>query len=271
MTLLLAIVLSTATFAWYSVVNVVAINDIEFTAGSNDGGGGDLCLSWKELGEEEYNYSLGIAPVTEKNVLYPMVPINSAEVGVTKFADFGGTKMFNKAYQIKNSANNWVVKLDNASLTTPYTLKEKDGTATDFFVTNKSDTDMEVTFTYEIHSDTYNVPGTAVHAEYDIVNKFRGAIFTTDGTSDEFILRGLISKDEQNIYYGQLENNKDIYDLENMSKTEEIMFIVPAKGDVKAKIIVWFDGVEMLDEDGSKKIDFDMAFNGVPYVPEEVE
>lgn len=271
MTLLLAIVLSTATFAWYSVVNVVAVNDLEFTASSNDGGGGDLCLSWVELAPDEYSYKLDIAPVTEQNVLYPMVPINSAEVGVTKFKDFGDPQKFNKAYQIKNSANSWVVKLDNASLTTPYVLKEKNGHATEFFLTNKTNSIMEVTFTYEIHSETYNVPGTSVYAEYDIIDKFRGAIFTTDETTSEFTLRGLVSTAGQSIYYGQLENNKDIYDLESMSRTEEIKFLIPANNYIKAKIVVWFDGVEMVDEDGSKKIDFDIAFNGVPYAPEEVE
>lgn len=262
MCLLLLVVLSTATFAWYTVSNVVTVGDMEFTLGANDNGG-DLCVSWYPLEEGEYCYDLDIQPVEDGNSLYPMIPIYNGEVGVTKFSDYADTDKFNKASQIESIAGGYITQLDSISTTTPYLLRENGGTATEIYVTNKLDTEVQVTMTYEVSAEQYKVEGTEVYMEKEVANKFRSAIFTTDGVDGDFILRGLIAKDgqwESKIHYGALEGNKNVNDVESQSKTESITFKVPANSYVKCLIAVWFDGVDMIDEDGSEKVTFNILF-----------
>lgn len=272
MTFLLFVVLSTATFAWYSVLNVATVGDISFTASSNNqGGGGDICLSWHPLEENEYIFSLDIAPVTASNGLYPMIPINSGEVGITTFDTYASTDCFNKASQIESIAGGYVTRVDSISTTTPHLLMDRDRSTNVFYVTNKSDVDMQVTFTYDVEAEQYKVPGTDVYMEKPIANKLRSAIFIASSDSEDYILRGLVAEDganEEVVHYGRLEPNKNINDVESTKKTPEITFVVPAKGYVKGKIAVWFDGVRMVDSDGSDKVSFNMYFLGDAYSEE---
>lgn len=262
MCLLLLIVLSTATFAWYTVSNVVTVSDMEFTLGANEGGG-DICVSWYPLEEGDYNYVLDIQPVEDGDILYPMIPISLGVVGETIFSDYAGTDKFNKASQIESIAGGYVTKLDSISTTTPYLLRENGGEATEIYVTNKLAVDIEVTMTYEISAEQYQVNGTNVTMEKPVATKFRSAVFTTDGTDGDFILRGLIAKDgqwESVVHYGALEGNKNVNDVESQPKTDVITFKIPANSYVKCLIAVWFDGVDMVDADGANKVDFDILF-----------
>ena len=61
MILLIVFVLSTATFAWYSVANVAGTTgDVSFKAGSmQEGEGGDLCISWSY--NDTHSYSISFA------------------------------------------------------------------------------------------------------------------------------------------------------------------------------------------------------------------
>ncbi len=263
MTFLLFVVLSTATFAWYTVSNVVTISDMEFSLGANDNGGGDLCVSWTPLSEEEYNYKLDIQPVEDGDVLYPMIPKSKGIVGETLFSAYAGENAFNKANQVESALGGYVTKLDSISSATPYLLRELGGDATEIYITNKLDVEVDVKMTYVISAETYTPNGTDVTVERPVATKFRSAVFTTDGTDGDFILRGLIAKDgewESVIHYGELEGGKNINDVEEQSKTESITFKVPASSHVKCLIAVWFDGVDMVDEDGANKVNFDILF-----------
>lgn len=262
MIVVLLVVLSTATFAWYNVANIVAIDDIYFKASANDALGGDLCLSWHELALDEYVYELPVENVTKNNVLYPMIPKFEGIVGETTFDTFASTGKFNKASQKLADNGGWFINLDNKSNTTPYSLTEKDGENHEFYLTNKSEAEMLVKITYEITTDTYIAPGTNVPVEYDIVNKFRSAVFSTDAQSGDMKLRGLIAKDANKINYGTLQNNTSITEnISTMEKTAEITLTIPALSYVKVRVIVWFDGVDMVDEDGEKNIRFNLFFD----------
>ena len=262
MVLLLAVVLSTATFAWYVVSNVVTIGDMAFSVEIDESTTG-ISLSWHELEYGEYNSELLIEPVTDGNVLYPMIPKTLGVVGESTFESFAGSGKFNKGEQIENIADGFIVKLESISDTMPYLLREKDGTATEIYVTNWEPVPVEVTFTYEISAELYDVPGTNVRMEKPVATKFRSAIFTSDNKEGDLILRGLIAKDGQSesvIHYGVLEGNSNINDVESVSKTEKITFVVPAESYVKCVVAVWFDGVDMIDEDGANKVEYKMIF-----------
>ncbi len=269
MTFLLFVVLSTATFAWYSVLNVASVGNLTFTASSNQGGGGDICLSWHELTENEYSFKLDIEPVTKGNGLYPMIPTIEGIVGETKFTDYATTDKFNKASQVESIAGGFITKLDSITPATPYLIREKGEQNNVFYVTNKADIDMLVTFTYQISADVYQVNGTDVWLEEPIVNKMRSALFIAPSDSEEYVLQGLVAKNgvnEEKIHYGVLESNKNVNDVEEQSKTQTISFVVPKKSYVKGIIAVWFDGVRMLDSDGSEEVSYDMYFEGSAYM-----
>ena len=271
MTLLLAVVLSTATFAWYNIANMVSIEDMYFYASIKDEEGGDLCMSWHVLDEDEYVYEIPFKNVTENNILYPMIPKNEGIVGETTFTDFATTGKFNRATQSLADGGGWIVNLDNKSSTTPYVLTEEDGTATEFYLTNKSENDMLVTVTYTISGDRYLPEGEYMSREYAIVNKFRAALFTSDNPGGDMKLRGLMARDQETINYGVLQDETSIdSNINSVAKTESITLIIPALSYVKASIIVWFDGVDMVDEDGEKKIEFNIVFDGgLPPIEEE--
>lgn len=263
MTLLLFVVLSTATFAWYTVANVVTISDMEFSLGANDNGGGDLCVSWTPLGEEEYNYKLNIQPVEDGDVLYPMIPKGLGVVGQSLYTDYAGENAFNKANQVESTLGGFVTKLDSIASSTPYLLRELGGNATEIYVTNKLSVEVDVVVSYEISAETYTPNGTNVTIERPVATKFRSAIFTTDGTEGDFVLRGLIAKDgesESVIHYGELEGGKNVNDVNSQPKTDVVTFKVPANSYVKCLVAVWFDGVDMVDEDGANKVNFDILF-----------
>ena len=271
MTCLLFVVLSTATFAWYTVSGVASVGGITFTAASNGGGGGDICLSWHELEADEYSFKLDFASVPKSNGLNPMIPINEGVVGTTTFSTYADADTFNKASQVENIAGGYVTKLDSISTATPYVLHDKDGEGSVIYVTNKADIAMTVTFTYEVKADVYLVNGTDVWMEEPIANKLRAAIFLAEDGATDFTLIGLCAEDgqyEEKIHYGALEGNKNVNDVESQSKTQSISFVVPAKSFVRCKIAVWFDGVRMLDSDGSGYVSFDMYFNESAYLEE---
>ena len=271
MTFLLFAVLSTATFAWYTVANIASVGDISFTAASNTGGGGDICLSWHELEADEYSFKLDFATVPQSNGLNPMIPINEAVVGQTQFNAYAGQDAFNKASQVENIAGGYVTKLDSITPATPYVLNEKNGDGNVIYVTNKADIDMTVTFTYEVNAELYLVNGTDVWLKKPIANKLRAAVFIAEQGDEDFTLVGLCAEDgqvEEKIHYGALEGNKNVNDVDSQSKSQSITFVVPAKSFVTCKIAVWFDGVRMLDSDGSGTVSFDMYFEGSAYLEE---
>ncbi|MBO5773837.1 MAG: hypothetical protein J6R44_03290 [Clostridia bacterium] len=262
MTLALVVVLSTATFAWYNISNMVSIEDIYFQASIKDDVGGDLCMSWHVLQEDEYEYDLPIRNVTENNVLYPMIPKMEGVVGTTTFTDYASSGKFNRATQSLAESGGWIINLDSKSNTTPYSLMQEDGDATEFYLTNKSETEMQVKVTYEISASTYVPAGGSSSREYAIANKFRGAIFSTDGTDGEMKLRGLMAKNQETINYGVLQDRTSVEsNVNSVSATEDITIIIPAKSYVKARIVIWFDGVDMVDEDGEKNVEFSIFFD----------
>ena len=271
MTLALVVVLSTATFAWYNISNMVSIEDIHFNASVNDTSGGDLCLSWHVLDADEYEYEIPIRDVTENNVLYPMIPKIEGVVGTTTFTDFASTGKFNRATQSLAESGGWIVNLDSRSNTTPYSLMEEDGEATEFYLTNKSAQEMLVTVTYQISADTYTPAGGSAMREYAIANKFRAAIFATDSPTGEMKLRGLMAREQEAINYGVLQDRTSVdSNIQSIYATEEITISIPANSYVKACIVIWFDGVEMVDEDGEKQIEFNIVFDGgLPPIEEE--
>ncbi|MBR2480954.1 MAG: hypothetical protein IKB56_06610, partial [Clostridia bacterium] len=128
-----------------------------------------------------------------------------------------------------------------------------------------------VTVTYEITADKYTQEGTGFIYEYPIASKFRAALFASDNPSGDMKLRGLMARDQETIKYGVLQDRTSVSsNIQSMVRTEEITILIPALSYVKASLIVWFDGVDMVDEDGEKQIEFNIVFDGgLPPIEEE--
>lgn len=257
MIMVLLVVLSTATFAWYSVANVATADDVTFYAASEQEGG-DLCISWQSGGSD---YNLSFASVSEENGLYPMIPTVEGIVDATAYENF---LAFNKATETYDELGQLITRLSSDYETQPYVLQNTDGQK-EFYIINKGSSDLSITLSYSITGQTYAAGSDGETAEYEIVNKFRCAFFTSGGETGSSVLRGIMSN-ESAIHYGTLTDNQSISDTPVMTDgyraTQRITFTVPKTSYVKAYAVGWFDGVDMKDEDGSGHVSLVMAFSG---------
>lgn len=149
MILLIVFVLSTATFAWYSVANVAGTaGDVAFKAGSmQEGEGGDLCIAWNSNSTNSYSISF-----TDATGLQPMIPINDGVIGTTSYKDFYN---FNKATQTLNSAFKFITKIEDDSICEPFVLHSAND-ETVFYLINKGETALNVVLDYSISSGDVN-------------------------------------------------------------------------------------------------------------------
>ena len=264
MTLLLVVVLSTATFAWYSISNIAVIDRIDFYASTSEQDGGNLCIDWSPTGK---GYALEFANVTSGNALSPMIPISASEPGVTTLAEF---KAFNRATQYEDENGNVFNKVTSDKNVTPYVLTDKSGEKTSFYLINKTNSPMNIKLSYGITGTAYTASdGTAVN----LADKFRCALFVSDSTSptdDDFVLSGILLADESlsdSVHYGDVTDGTKVSDTPTMTDvymTNGGYFLrIAANGYVTLKAVAWYDGVAMVDDDGGRKIELAMTFDGI--------
>lgn len=241
-------VLSTATYAWYSVVNRAGANSITFTASSQEGGG-DLAIGWKT--EDTTSFVLNFDDPT--NDLYPMIPRNMASIDVTKFSDFISGN-FNSSNQTLNTLNELICTVPGQDAN-PYVCMGTTNTATQnhFFLMNRSDTfDMEV-------SVVYDITGTLIS------EKLRVAIFVGTTTQNQ-MLKGIMSN-SNNIHYGDIFTGQKVSEIPIMTNvyrdTLEIKFNVNKEEYVVISLVAWLDGAVMTDDDAEKNVVFGVRFDGI--------
>lgn len=237
--LLIFVVLSTATYAWYSMSSSVDAGGITFTADSVDAGG-DLSIYW----DEEKQGSRLEFELPE--VLHPMIPIEQPSRGLS-YDEF---MKFNSTSQIRNGGV-WIAKTP-AEETEPATLTNEAGKKT-FYLENKSESDFRVAVSYKI--------------EGDLADQLRLAIFVGEPGSvseESFSLLGIaaVSRD---LYWGEIK--KDIPSeppeaKENSFITADGKTTIDLKREVARpmRFVIWLDGVKMLDKHGGKTANFEVSF-----------
>jgi len=238
---LLAVALSTATFAWFSASSTVNVSVISFTASSDDGES-KLAISWNEtLTEEEDGKSIEFSNAID---MKPMIPKTLPQIGqsydsfMTIRNGESNVTNFHSAVQTKNPSDNNYYYSSRAMSEAPSVCKslDKDGGKEIFYLINSNlDCDMAVTVIYTISGDN----GSALCV----------AIFADDK------LAGIMSNDTR-LYYGEIEQGGRIDEQTSAqgvtAKTGEITFIVPAGKACPMRLVAWYSGTQ-IDDGGAGK------------------
>ena len=245
---MITVVLSTATYAWYRVVNRAVGNSVTFQAINNDTGGGDLTITW-DL-DNLNNYIIDFNNPT--NDLYPMIPINEAKIDETTYAEFT-TRNFNTTYQTVNAMGEYIARLAGVQID-PFILNGNVGGGTQnyFYLVN---TNPE----YEMNVDViYLYSGV-------LSDKLRIAFFVGDDP-DSLVLKGIMSMSED-IYYGAIQKNAPLTDTQTMPdayvRTKEMSINLPAGEHCCVAMVGWLDGVKMQDENSRQTTSFIVKFDGI--------
>ncbi len=238
LTLLLMVVLSTATYAWYSISSRVSAENIVFTAYGN-APNGDLAIGFSP--DETTSYSVTF---DSPESLSPMIPV-SAPQGNILLADF---LKFNTTAQTANEYGELITKFVGTAVE-PHILTG--GESKEVYLINKNPSaSISVSLSYTL--------------EGELAGKLKMAVFLYE--NGDYSLKGILG--ENPIYYGAIEAGSKIDDtlrLDDVCLSDgELVFSVPANGYATLKFVIWLDGVCMQDEDGGKETSFSMVFSGIP-------
>lgn len=249
--LVMLAVLSTATFAWYTVINRVSGGSINFTAAINEGGG-DLAIGWRR--EDTTSFSLTF---DEPNIdFYPMIPRNIASIDVTRYQDFVAGN-FNSSNQTKNTLGEWICSVPGQDID-PYICTGTVGSTKQnyFYLINRSDTyNMDVSVVYDIMGS-------------DLGSKLRVAIFVGSSTGSQ-LLKGIMASNND-IHYGNIVSGQKVDDILTMPEiyrqTLAITFPVPKEDYAIISLVAWLDGAVMTDDDAEQNVTFGLRFDGIAVV-----
>lgn len=237
MIVLLFVVLSTATYAWFSANNAVGAGVITFQSSSSDVGGFLTIGKTKTATQTEITFDK-----TPK--INPMIPTVDGIVGDTKLGQF---KQFHKTFEGLNATGQWVALL-NGTVTNPLLLA-LDG-QNYFYINNVApDNDIKVKLDYSVSGE--------------LADKLHVAMFMGENEEDAVLL-GIISGSGV-IHYGKISVDEVVADkpaMQNAYKpTGAITFTVPRNNSVCIRLAVWLDGVDMKNENGGKNTSFSLAFS----------
>ena len=238
--IVLFIVLSTATYAWYTTNNLVRAENIVFTSSSRDAQGGLLSIGTSKTSEES---SITFDRV---DMFYPMIPITECLVGETTYGDF--VTGFNKTAEGGDPLNP-IAKVDGEAID-PVTLEA--GGQKVFYVINRDVDDMTVSIAYAFDEGEGS----------NLKDKLHIAVFK--GEDLNATLLGVASLSE--IHYGAIRMGEAVASTpvvrEGVKKDTGEMTFTLASGEAEAfRLVVWLDGVAMKDENGAKNMLFGITFN----------
>lgn len=227
----LAVALSTATFAWFSANNIVNVSSITFTADSS-AGNGDLAIGWNEGDVDSYRLYFA-SPLENNDLIAPMMPERLPETGVTTLADFAADGYFTTGTQVNLAAGGAVYQYDGDPAAPYLCRSDTDYERTEFYLINKNaQLDMRVRVEYE-------TGGT-------LGDRLCVALFA-DG-----LFLGVMTSAEK-VSYGTITSGADVAAT---SSSSDIIFpslamtlTVPSAGSVRLTLAAWYDGVAMGDDD----------------------
>ena len=243
MVAMLFVVLSTATYAWYSANNVATVDNVTFTSSSNDSEGGLLAIG-TDLTDVSTNLTFD-AP----KEFSPMIPVSESVVGETTYSEF--VAGFNKTSEGLDPFSEWVAKLDGTAIT-PITLSAAG--QDHFYVINRSqEDDFRVIVDYMFDE----TDGT------NLKDKLHIAFFIGEDT--DAVLLGIATLSD--VHYGAIHAGDKIADTPVMQngvkKTSgEMSFLLPASQHAALRLVVWLDGVDMKNEHGNRSMIFSLTFRG---------
>lgn len=233
--LVLAVGVSTATFAWFSANNVVNISSISFTADSN-AGNGDLAVSWTDGDTDSYRIYFG-SPLENNDLIAPMMPSVLPVKGVTGLTDFLTYGYFTTGTQV-NLENGSAVYQYDGDPTSPYVCRsDTDYENTAFYLMNKNaQLNMLVRVEYEIRGTLSDKLCIALFAD----GIFQGILTSASAVSYGTITEGGIVASTPS-------------DAGIKCASLELSFTLNANSSSSITLAAWYDGVAMGDSDISNE------------------
>ncbi len=250
--LLLLVVLSTASYAWYTISSRIEIGSITFQASSKGYLPDDLLLSFDKENFPVTQYGSSISFDTEGDVIYPMVPKTLPTLEQTDWSTF--TQSFNSAQEQDGLNGKYFTNVKDE---TAYTLSSTEDQPY-FYMQNRSPSDLLITVSPTISSN--------------LRAQLRTAVFVGDAENATTIL-GIYAVGSQSIHYGELVNGNSIDEVNAVEKLlpsdGKIKFIIKA-GEIKAiRLVVWFDGNETLQSHSGQSATVSYYFHGTHLTEDE--
>jgi len=238
LTILLFIVLSTATYAWYSTNNVVDAGSLTFKSALSDDVG-TLTIG-KNVNSESTEISFD-AP----EAVAPMIPVVNGIIGTTTFDAFTD---FQRTFEGLDGMGRLVAKIDGER-TAPLVLAI-DGQEY-FYINNFAVTETNVQIEYEIKGE--------------LAEKMHIAMFVGEEATEAKLL--CVMSKSGVIHYGEIKLGEIIADKPVMDNayvdSGNIFLKVGANASERIRLVVWLDGVDMKTENGGKNTSFTLNFKGL--------
>lgn len=231
MMLVIAVALSTATYAWFTSNSTVTASDVTLTAES--GAGVALGIGWKDG-------TTGTSITANAALTYnPMVP-SALGVGTTTFSQvsWSGATTY---------VDNGVSKFNTPYSVTPYQYNGTVGGNTKdiFYIENLSDTRSISTITLTLANVT------------DTNSLLRVAVFTSSTVDGTYTLQAVLGATaDLDTEWGTVSANGVVDDLtannaEVQTVTSYVMSNLAAEGKIYFKVVAWLDGVALDDSTAS--------------------
>ena len=251
MMLVVAVALSTATYAWFTSSAAVTASTVSLTASSNSGA--SIGIAWGNADDESTSINAKAASGTWD----PMVPLTLTS-STTSAVTFTGATI---------RTEGGVQKFNEASSKTPFKYTSDDDTPVEFFhVKNLSAANVAtVTLTLK------DVSGASPVAITDANSLLRVGVFTSSTYNGTYTLAAVMGVSAGlNTEWGNVQTDGDVAtltaDSAEVPTVISYAFNLDANASLFFRVIAWMDGVALNDTTAGSIANFGLNFAAEKYV-----
>lgn len=238
LTVMLFVVLSTATYAWYSTNQIVNAGTLTFK--SSIGDSTSTVTIGKDVNATTTTMTFDVSPD-----ISPMIPTVGATKNVTTFAEFSS---FQRTFEGLDEFNVPIAKIKGESIQ-PLVLAVEGQKF--FYLNNLSEADVSLKIEYEIKGE--------------LEDQMHVAMFVGVEPAQAKLLC-IMSKSGE-VHYGNIEIGQPISDTQTMQDvcfdSEKDFLFLSGNESICIRLVVWLDGVNMKNKDGGKTTTFSLSFSGL--------
>lgn len=269
MIVILLVALSTATFAWFSASNIVNLSRMDFTIGMN-GGAGDLKIAWGRHEDYMTNNSHPISYRLDNVTTICGILGDGSAPAMPKVAPYKGMSIEDFEENLYTSQVIPITEGDdilyyafrsNGAQIDPCRVKKSDAMqySGDFHIYNiNPDYDLNVSIEMKVSG----APGFRMVVFVD--DKLEGIVGSTDKIAYGPIVRGANVKDINYVNQGLTDNTADDGYINEQSCYNDKTGIINSTFSFrlstirKIRLLAYFDGNNVFDEDEGGKASIDM-------------
>ena len=246
MMLVVAVALSTATYAWFTSSAAVTASTVSLTASSNSGA--SIGIAWGTAGE-----STSITAKAAEGTWDPMVPLTLTAATTSDVTFTGAT--------IRTEGG--VQKFNEASSKNPFKYTSTDQTPVEFFHVKNLST--AATNAATVTLTLKDLTGQAPAAITDDNSLLRVGVFASDTSNGSYTLVAVMGVSANlNTEWGSVTTNGDVASL--TADNQEVKTVTSYEFNLAAntakyfKVIAWMDGVALNDGTAGSIVNFGLNF-----------